>query len=55
MKIATLTISLPLIKAPLWTGFSLNKSSGVRNPSFEPGGGGINVSRADKILGRKSL
>ena len=55
MKIATLTISPALDKSTTIERLLPEKKLRCENPSYEPGGGGINVSRAIKILDGESL
>lgn len=55
MKIATLTISPALDKSTSIDKLQAEKKLRCEEPSYEPGGGGINVSRAIKILEGESL
>lgn len=55
MKIATLTISPALDKSTSIDRLQPGKKLRCEEPSYEPGGGGINVSRAINILGGESL
>ncbi|WP_057937785.1 1-phosphofructokinase family hexose kinase [Algoriphagus resistens] len=55
MKIATLTISPALDKSTTIDRLQPEKKLRCEEPSYEPGGGGINVSRAINILGGESL
>ena len=55
MKIVTLTISPALDKSTTIERLQPEKKLRCEKPSYEPGGGGINVSRAIKILGGESL
>ncbi|MCE7056417.1 1-phosphofructokinase family hexose kinase [Algoriphagus sp. AGSA1] len=55
MKIATLTISPALDKSTTIDRLQPEKKLRCEVPTYEPGGGGINVSRAINILGGASL
>lgn len=55
MKIATLTLNPALDKSTSIERLQSEKKLRCEEPAYEPGGGGINVSRAIKILGGESL
>tara|TARA_R110002020_G_scaffold254617_1_gene468334 strand:- start:12585 stop:13538 length:954 start_codon:yes stop_codon:yes gene_type:complete len=55
MKIATLTLNPALDKSTTIDLLQSEKKLRCDEPTYEPGGGGINVSRAIKILGGESL
>lgn len=55
MKIVTLTINPALDKSTSTERLVPEKKIRCNEPTYEPGGGGINVSRAIKILGGDSL
>ncbi|WP_439487974.1 1-phosphofructokinase family hexose kinase [Algoriphagus sp.] len=55
MKIATLTISPALDKSTTIDRLQPEKKLRCEEPTYEPGGGGINVSRAIHIMGGESL
>lgn len=55
MKIATLTLNPALDKSTAIDRLKPEKKLRCDEPRFDPGGGGINVSRAIKILGGESL
>lgn len=55
MKIATLTLNPALDKSTAIDRLKPEKKLRCDDPRFDPGGGGINVSRAIKILGGESL
>lgn len=55
MKIATLTLNPALDKSTAIDSLKPEKKLRCDEPRFDPGGGGINVSRAIKILGGESL
>jgi len=55
MKIATLTLNPALDKSTYIDKLKPEKKLRCEEPNYEPGGGGINVSRAIKILGGESL
>lgn len=55
MKIVTLTLNPALDKSTSIERLQSEKKLRCEEPFYEPGGGGINVSRAIKILGGKSL
>lgn len=54
-KIVTLTFNPCIDKSTAITGLKPEKKLQCSQPSFGPGGGGINVSRALKCLGKDSL
>ncbi|MBK6265571.1 hexose kinase [Marivirga sp. S37H4] len=55
MKIVTLTVNPALDKSTYTELLQPEKKIRCEEPSYEPGGGGINVSRAINILGGESL
>lgn len=55
MKIVTLTVNPALDKSTSTERLVPEKKIRCIEPSYEPGGGGINVSRAIKIIGGESL
>lgn len=55
MKIVTLTLNPALDKSTAIDRLQPEKKLRCDQPTFDPGGGGINVSRAIKILGGESL
>lgn len=55
MKIVTLTLNPALDKSTYIEKLQPEKKLRCEEPKYEPGGGGINVSRAIKILGGDSL
>ncbi|MEX2592662.1 MAG: 1-phosphofructokinase family hexose kinase [Anditalea sp.] len=55
MKIVTLTLNPALDKSTAIDSLQPDKKLRCEVPTYEPGGGGINVSRAIKILGGQSL
>ncbi len=55
MKIVTLTMNPALDKSTSIDKLQARKKLRCSSPKYEPGGGGINVSRAIKILGGDSL
>lgn len=55
MKIVTLTLNPALDKSTYIDKLQPEKKLRCEEPNYEPGGGGINVSRAIKILGGESL
>ena len=55
MKIATLTLNPALDKSTAIDSLKPEKKLRCDEPRFDPGGGGINVSRAINILGGESL
>lgn len=55
MKIVTLTLNPALDKSTYVERLQPDKKLRCEEPTYEPGGGGINVSRAIKILGGESL
>ena len=55
MKIATLTLNPALDKSTAIDRLKPEKKLRCDEPRFDPGGGGINVSRAIKILGGESI
>lgn len=55
MKIVTLTLNPALDKSSSIEQLLPHKKLRCEEPTYEPGGGGINVSRAIKILGGNSL
>lgn len=55
MKIVTLTLAPALDKSTSIERLRPEKKLRCEEPTYEPGGGGINVSRAIKILGGESL
>ncbi|SLJ96442.1 hypothetical protein [Salegentibacter salarius] len=55
MKIVTLTLNPALDKSTYIDKLKPEKKLRCEKPTYEPEGGGINVSRAIKILGGESL